>query len=278
MKSAGRASFGITISGMGRHDVHFRPGIIAAGALCVLVFAGGCTLPLPASAPGSQASAVSEQDRNQLEQSLAVTLEASRRDGSPTFSHNAEMDTRRLLTLDRNQNNYEKTMEHATSLAEILEKTGRIDEADMLRESLSKFKEATSERALGKGNLEKGDLAAASEHFTKAIDAMEHLDPALFSSYSKILMDTYTRLALVQQKMKHYQEAERLHRQIIGATIEAEGDDSAGAQATQFNLARFFAETGDEQRARVLLDGIIAKWPSKCDEARKLRAQLGAAP
>ncbi len=279
MKSAERASFGTTICGMGSQTFHHQPQIIMAEALCVLFFAGGCTAPLsipaPSAGPGSaNVGQVAESDRRQLEQSLALTLAASRQDGSPAFPHNAEIDARRLLALDRNENNYEKTMEHATSLAEILERNGRIDEADILRESLRKYKEAQNERALGEETLQKGDLEAALQHFNKEIDALEHLDPKIFSAYSKTLMDAYTHLALVQQKLQHYEEAERLHRQIIGATVEAEGDESIAAQDSQLDLARFFAAIGDAHRARLMLDNVITKFP-KCDEARKLRAQLG---
>jgi tetratricopeptide (TPR) repeat protein len=218
-------------------------------------------------------SQVQPAERADLEKSLTFSLEATRNDGSPAFPHNAEADVMRLLELDRDEIDYGKTIEHAGNLVEILEKSGRQDDANKLLAEMKKFFEWNSERERGKKETEDEHVDLAEAHLRKAIETAEHLDAMLFAKNSPNLIEDYNALAEVLQKQKKSSEAEQLYRKALSATFRTQGKTSEPAARAQLCLARFYKETNQPHKALSNLDQMIKKFPHNV-EARQVRAEL----
>lgn len=220
--------------------------------------------------------AVQPSERAALENSLSISLEAARKDSSPSFTHNAEADVMRLLELDRNERDYGKTMEHVGSLVEILEKNGRQEEAKRLLEAVKKFHEWNFERENGKKETGDQHYDLAETHLRKAVDAGEHLDRRLFSAYSPNLMEDYAALAEVLQKQNKTGEAEQIYRKMLSATLRGEGKTSDAAARAQLKLVQFYRDTNQSHKAMSNLNLLLKKFPHNI-EARQHRAELHSA-
>lgn len=240
--------------------------IVGVGTCCLLAIAG-CAQKQP---PPTSA------ERTALEQSLALSLQGARKDGSPAFDHNAESDIRRLLLLDRDEMYYEKTVEHVGNLIEILDKRNRDPEADKLRGELKRYNEWQEQRKMGQEAASQNDHIAAEQHLRKGIDAAEHLDPLLFAKYSQNLMVDYVDLAYALQKQNRISEAEQVHRKVLGLTIRSEGKNSEAAQGVQLSLVQFYCDTNQRGKALAHLERMITKFPHNL-EARQKRAQIYSA-
>lgn len=235
------------------------------GTCCILVLTGCASKKPPTSS-----------ERTALEQSLALSLEGARKDGSPAFDHNAESDIRRLLLLDRDEMYYEKTVEHVGNLIEILDKRNRDSEADKLRGELKRYNEWQEQRRLGQEAAAQNNHTTAEEHLRKGIEAAEHLDPTLFAKYSQNLMVDYADLAYALQKQNRNGEAEQVLRKIFGLTQRTEGKNSEASQGVQLSLIQFYRDTNQRGKALAHLEKMIAKFPHNL-EARQKRAEVYSA-